>query len=72
MKWLLILQLMTFSPDGELLKQTVFKQLHDTYELCSIDMDIRFEEWRRVYETSSGVGIIGKCTEVSEWPSPSP
>lgn len=63
MKWLLIIQMMTFSPDGELVKQTVFKALHDTYELCSIDMDIRFEEWKKVYETTPHVGIIGKCIE---------
>ena len=66
MKWLLILQLMTFTPDGDLVNTSVFRQYFDSYEPCAVEMDIKFEEFKRVYETTPYVGIIGKCTEQPE------
>ena len=63
MKWILILQLMTFSPDGELLNKSTFKRYFETQEQCASEMNTKFEEFQKTYETSPHVGIIGKCVE---------
>jgi hypothetical protein len=57
---------MTFTPDGDLINTSVFRQYFELYEQCSVEMDLKFEEFKRVYETTSNVGIMGKCTEQPE------
>jgi hypothetical protein len=54
---------MTFSPDGDLLNTSVFRKYFEAYEQCAAEMDTKFEEFRRNYETTPHVGIIAKCNE---------
>lgn len=60
MKYLLILQLLTFSSNGEVTTHDV-KLPYASEEKCQLELNRRIEEWKRAYETSTHVGIIGKC-----------
>lgn len=63
MKYLLILQMMTFSPTGEMLTTSTLKRAQVSQEQCRLELERRIEEWQKAYETSSHVGVIGRCVE---------
>ena len=62
-KYLLILQMMTFSPTGEMLQSSTLKEPQVSLAQCEKKLELRIEEWKKAYDTSSHVGIIGKCVE---------
>ena len=62
-KYLLILQMMTFPVAGGAPDLTKFEQSFKTEVECQSELERRIEEWKKVHETSSHVGIIGKCVE---------
>lgn len=63
MKYLLILQMMTFPVAGGAPNISTYQESFKTEMECQTKLEKKIDEWQKVHETSSHVGIIGKCVE---------
>ena len=63
MTYLLIVQMMIFSPMGDVIRTSTLQSHYESKVQCEAALAQRMKEWERAYEGSSHVGIIGRCVE---------
>ena len=61
MTYLLIIQMMIFSPIGDVIKTSTVEKPYESLAQCEAALARRMEEWQKVHAGSSHVGIIGRC-----------
>ena len=61
--WFLFLQVMVFSPTGEFCGSSHLKEPYASESECNKDLVRKIDEWKKTYEASPHLGIIGKCME---------
>ena len=63
MTYLLLIQMMMFSPMGGVIKTSTLEMHYESKAQCDAALQRRMDEWQRAYASSMHVGIIARCVE---------
>ena len=63
MKYWLILYIMTFNAEGELVWGQWVEQPHASHQACSAALDKVIGDWERAVAGHSRSGIVGRCSD---------
>lgn len=65
MTYLLIVQMMIFSPMGDVIRTSTIQSHYESMVQCEAALSQRMRDWQRAHASSSHVGIIARCVEPS-------
>lgn len=63
MRFYLILYIMSFNAEGQLVEGYWVEQPHASYQACTAALDVAIKDWGQIVLGKSRTGIVGRCSD---------